>query len=328
MHHHMLPLTLDEGALTREARKRYVDWGGGARSEGINLSADAIRERLASNGPDPHGEKLLERMARAGIDITILCVVDNADLGLSDEEMLGQNRACARIALDSRGKILALAGVDPRRTTAPELFRRCVEEYGMKGLKWHPDAGYYPNGKEAYAVLEVAERLGTPLLTHTGPLPMAANRAERRRASFAQPIYLDDVTQDFPGLKVIAAHMGRFAWREWAQLAQFRPTLYGDLAMWQIFAVASYARFCRDLRDILDIAGVDSVLFGSDGPGFTALIPNEQFIGILRDLPRKAPSGIRFSDEEIDAILGWNARKAFGLEKQKDGTRREALEMQ
>ena len=309
----MLPLTNDEAGLTRDATKRYVDWGGGARSERINLTADEIKARLAANAPDPHGDKLLQRMAHAGIDITMLCVVDNVDLGLSDEEILGNNRACAGIAAASQGKILALAGVDPRRKGAPDLFRCCVEEYGMRGLKWHPDAGYYPNSREAYAVLEVAQRLGTPLLTHTGPLPMAADRREQRRACYAQPIFLDDVTQDFPGLKVIAAHMGRLAWREWAQLAQFRRNLYGDLAMWQIFAVASYERFCRDLRDVLDIAGVDSVLFGSDGPSFTALIPNEQFLGILRDLPCKAPAGIRFTEEEIDAVLGGNARRVFAL---------------
>ena len=313
MHHHMLPLTIDEKALALEAENRSANWGGGARSERINLSVDEIKKRLASNGPDPHGEKLLQRMAQAGIDITILCIVDNVDLGLSDEGALEINRTCAGIASGSRGKILALAGVDPRRKKAPELFRRCIQDYGMKGLKWHPDGGYYPNGKEAYAVLEVAERLGTPLLTHTGPLPLAANRKDQRRSAYAQPIFLDDVSQDFPGLKVIAAHMGRHAWREWAQLAQFRRNLYGDLAMWQIFAVASYERFCRDLRNILDIAGTDSVLFGSDGPGFTALLPNEQFIQTLRDLPRKAPSGIRFTEEEIDAILGGNARKVFGL---------------
>ncbi|MDO8672724.1 MAG: amidohydrolase family protein [Dehalococcoidia bacterium] len=126
-------------------------------------------------------------------------------------------------------------------------------------------------------------------------------------------IHLDEVAQDFPGLKIVAAHMGPFDWLRWAQLAQYRPNLYGDLAMWQIFAVASYERFCRSLRDILDIGGADSVMFGSDGSGFTAIVTNEEFIKILRDLPRNAPSGISFTEEEVGAILGDNARKVFGL---------------
>lgn len=312
-HHHMIPVMLDEKTVSREAEIRYATYGPGARSQSIDISIEEIKRRFSSYGPDPHGEKLLARMAGSGIDMTILCVVDNVDLGLSDDQILANNRTCATIARQSQGKVIALAGIEPRRKKAPELFRRCIEEYGMRGLKWHPDFGYYPNSEEAYAVLAVAEKLDVPLLTHTGPLPPPPVPGTRRRAKFAHPCFLDDVTQDFPGLSVIAAHMGRFAWREWASLAQFRRNLYGDLAMWQIFAVANYEGFCRDLRAILDIAGSDSVIFGSDAPGFTTLVPNEHFIQILRILPHQAPAGIKFNEEEVAGILGNNARKAFGL---------------
>jgi len=97
------------------------------------------------------------------------------------------------------------------------------------------------------------------------------------------------------------------------QIAEFRRNLYGDLAMWQIIATANYDRFCRELRDILDIAGVDSVLFGTDGPGFDAMVPNDRFIQMLRDLPKKAPYGVKFTQTEVDRILGENARKVFNL---------------
>jgi predicted TIM-barrel fold metal-dependent hydrolase len=255
----------------------------------------------------------MERMSREGIDFTVLVVVDNMEMGAKDEEILSNNRICADIARGSKGKIISLAGIDPRRKNAPELFRRCIEEYGMRGLKWHPDDGYYPNSREAYAVLEIAQKLRVPLLTHTGPLPRAVSASVKRRAKYCDPIYLDDLAWDFPELKIIAAHMGRLAWHDWAQLAQFRPNLYGDLAMWQVFAVTDYDRFCRDLRRILDIAGPDSVLFGSDALGFTCLVPNEQFIKLLRDLPTKAPAGLKFTREEIEGILGKNAQKIYTL---------------
>ncbi|MBI2958604.1 MAG: amidohydrolase family protein [Chloroflexi bacterium] len=260
---------------------------------------------MSRYAPDPHGEKLLARMAEDGIDVTVMVHTDNVDLGLNDEQMLSLNRTCADIAAGSHRRIIPLAGVDPRREKAPELLRRCVEDYGMKGLKWHPDHGYYPNSKEAYAVLRVAQGLGIPLLIHTGQMT--------KRAKFAQPIFLDDVLQDFPGVKVIAAHMGRADWRGWAAMAQFRRNLYGDTAMWQQLAVVNYERFCGSLREILDTAGSDSVLFGSDGPGFPSLVPNRRFIQILRDLPQKAPPGTRFTSEEVDGILGANAQKVFGL---------------
>jgi predicted TIM-barrel fold metal-dependent hydrolase len=312
-HHHMLPLTFNEKQISQEAEYRYTTYGPHARAGGVQVSLEEIRKRLASFAPDAHGEKLMERMAQAGIDTTVLLVVDNLELGESDKDILSHNHICADIARGSQGKIISLAGIDPRRKNAPELFRRCIEEFGMKGLKWHPDHGYYPNSQEAYAVLAVAEKLNVPLLTHTGPLPRAVSPHVKRRAKHCDPIYIDDIAWDFPELKIIAAHMGRLAWHDWAQLAQFRPNLYGDLAMWQVFAVTDYQRFCSDLRQILDIAGADSVLFGSDALGFTALVPNEQFIQIMHDLPSKAPAGMKFTREEIDGIMGKNAKKVFNL---------------
>jgi hypothetical protein len=309
----MLPLTFDGKRISEEAQYRYATYGPGARGGGVKVSLDEIRKRLASYAPDPHGEKLMERMSREGIDYTVLVVMDNLALGQKDDEILSANRICADIGRGSKGRIIPLAGIDPRRKNAPELFRRCIDEYGMKGLKWHPDDGYYPNSPEAYAVLAIAEKLRVPVLTHTGPLPRMASPGLKKRAKYCDPIYLDDITWDFPELKIIAAHMGRLAWHDWAQLAQFRPNLYGDLAMWQVFAVTDYNRFCRDLRQILDIAGADSVLFGSDAPGFTCLVPNDQFIKILRDLPTKAPAGLKFTPEEIDGILGKNAQKIYNL---------------
>jgi predicted TIM-barrel fold metal-dependent hydrolase len=312
-HHHMLPLTYDEAAIAKEAERRYIQYGPASRAQQIDLTVGELRRRLIEYTPDPDGAKLIKRMDKAGIDITFLCVMDNVETGMDDAAIMAANRTCAEIARKSGGRIMALVGVEPRRKGAPELYRRCIKEYGMKGLKWHCDNGYYPNTKEAYAILKVAEELGTPLLTHTGPLPATPGSPYIPRAKYADVSLLDEVAQDFPGLKIIAAHMGRHQWRKWAEIAQFRRNVYGDLAMWQIFAVQNYERFCRDLRDMLDIAGTDSILFGSDGCGFTLLVSNEDFIRILRDLPRKAPAGIKFTDEEIDNILGKNAQKVYGL---------------
>ncbi len=312
-HHHMMPFTYDKAAINKEAERRHIQYGKLARSQNIDITLEELRNRVASYAPDSHGEKLIARMDKAGIDKTVFFWMDNVETGMDDEACLKNNWIAAEIAKGSRGRLIAFAGVDPRRKNAPALYRRCIEDYGMKGLKWHPEHGYYPNSKEAYAVLKVAEELGTPLVTHTGPLPIVPGATLKQYSKYAEVRLLDDVTLDFPNLKVIAAHMGRFLWREWAQLAQFRKNLYGDLAMWQVFAVTSYERFCRDLRDILDIAGPDSVLFGSDGPGFTMLVTNEDYVQIIKDLPHKAPAGIKFTEEEIQNILGRNAQKVLGI---------------
>lgn len=87
------------------------------------------------------------------------------------------------------------------------MFRQFVTEFNLKGLKWYTGAGFYPNSQEAYAVLKVAEELGVPLLTHTGPLP-------EYPAKYSHPIHLDDIAHDFQNLKIVAAHIGEGWWRD------------------------------------------------------------------------------------------------------------------
>jgi predicted TIM-barrel fold metal-dependent hydrolase len=257
---------------------------------------------------DPEGDKLVRRMDESDIDVTAICVVDNVDRGSNNERIMEINELCATAAAKHPGQLIALAGIDPRRPEAPTLFRRCIEEFGMKGLKWHPDNGYYPNSPEAYAVLEVASELGVPLLTHCSPLP-------RSRAKYALPIHLDDVAVDFPDLEIIAAHMGNMWWHDWASLAQYKKNIKGDMAMWQIMAVSRPHLFRRYLREIVDAVGAEQVLFGSDGPIFETHVPNRDFVGIIRGLTEKGPDGICFSQEEIDAILGGNAARIFKLDQ-------------
>jgi len=138
VHHHTIKLTLDEKAIEIEAERRWAVFSGGNRAHAIDVTIDEIKRRLSATAPDPHGEKLLERMAKVGIDVTVMVVTDNITHGQSDEECLATNHTYAEIGNASHGKILTLAGVDPRRKNAPELLRRCMEEYGMRGLKWHP----------------------------------------------------------------------------------------------------------------------------------------------------------------------------------------------
>ncbi|HEY32981.1 MAG TPA: amidohydrolase [Dehalococcoidia bacterium] len=257
---------------------------------------------------DPESNELVRRMDEGGIDVTAICVVDNVDMGLDKERVMNINKRCATAAAGHPGRLIALAGIDPRRPDAPTLFRRCIEEFGMKGLKWHPDNGYYPNSPEAYAVLEVVNELRVPLLIHCSPLPHS-------RAKYALPIHLDDVAVDFPDLEIIAAHMGNMWWRDWLSLAQYKKNINGDMAMWQLMAVSKPHLFRRYLREILDVIGAEQVLFGTDGPIFEPHVSNKDFVDIIENLTEKDQYGICFSQEEINAILGSNAARIFRLDQ-------------
>jgi len=202
---------------------------------------------------------------------------------------------------------MALAGIDPRRPEAPDMLKQCFEEYGVRGLKYHPDDGYFPCSPESYKLLEVLVKYNGILLTHTSPLGPPS------RCKYAEAIELADLAVDFPDLKVIAAHMGMINWRPWASLAARQPNLFGDLAMWDHYAFTRYELFCRELRLLLDFAGASKVLLGTDNPMNSAVVPTKTLIQLLKDLPKKAPVGIAFTQEEIDGILGGNAAYLLGL---------------
>jgi len=301
-HYHYMHLTAAPSETSIDA------WYHDGERTGSRLSRESYGRQISDLVTDPDCDNIVIRMATDGIDVTIMCYVDNVEYGSGNDRILENNQFCAQAAAKHPEKLIALAGIDPRRPFAPALLRRCFNLFGMKGLKWHPDDGYYPNSPEAYAMLKVLDEFGYPLLTHCSPLPGS-------RAKFAQLIYLDDVAKDFPNLNIIAAHMGNLWWRDWLAIAQYKKNLHGDMAMWQTMAAEKPALFRRYLREIVDNIGPYQTLWATDGPLFEPHVPNKKYIEIMKGLTTKGSDGIVFTQEEVEAILGGNAARIFKLRK-------------
>jgi predicted TIM-barrel fold metal-dependent hydrolase len=280
-----------------------------AKVAGIKIDEDTLARRAFERYPDITGEKLIKWMDEAGIDVTCVNTVDNVDNTMATNEAVKMvNKRIADIAKKNQDRVLAFAGVDPRRENALDILKQCIEEFGMAGLKYHCDSGYDPNSPESIELLKYLESKKGILLTHTGPLGPPA------QCKYTEPILLSETSNKVPNLKIIAAHMGSPPkWREWAALAAFYPNLYGDMAMWQAYAFGKYELFCRELRDLIDYAGLEKVLFSSDGPVYDIIIPTKDYIQLIKDLPKNAPKGIAFTEEEVEAILGGNAKKLLDL---------------
>jgi len=274
---------------------------------GMEKPIGDIQPSISKFKGDTNYDKLVEDMDRSGVDVSVLFFFDNIDEGENDEQVLKLNKHLVNIEKRHPERIISFASIDPRRQKAPDLFRTCIEDYHLKGLKWHPDDGYYPNSPEAYGVLEVAEELDVPLLTHTGPLP-------HFRSKHSHPIHLDDVALDFPKLKIIAAHMGDMWWRDWVAIAKYKKNIYGDLAMWQLMAGRELGRFRRVLREIIDDVGVEQILFASDAPCFESIVSNRRWVEMLNALPSDSSDGIKFTGREVKSILGGNAAKILNIE--------------
>jgi predicted TIM-barrel fold metal-dependent hydrolase len=303
VHYHLMPVVNEQ--IVEHTSKYSIQ---AAAAMGKKISPEEIRKKAFDTWADPTGERLLADMEEAGIDLTVICMVDNASAEALKPEMIqGANKIVGDVARKYPDRIISLAGVDPRRPEAPDMLKQCFEEFGVRGLKYHPDFGYDPGGNESYKLLEILVENKGILLTHTGPIMPPA------RCQFADPMLLADIAVDFPELNVIAAHMGGIHWRPWANLAMHQPTLYGDLAMWDIMAFGNYKLFCRELRDVIDFAGISKVLFGTDGPVLTIIEPAGNMIKLIKELPKNSPDGIEFTEEEVNAVLGGNAASVFGL---------------
>ena len=302
IHYHYLPLVPEElvefvaQELVYGLKKNSRPWDAQTL---IKLTQDTII--------DPDGSLVLSREQKLGVDITCINTMDVIVPGLIEADtVLRSNKMAADLASQNPGKIFAFAGIDPRRPEAAELAETCLETYGMIGVKWHPDNGFDPSGSEAREVLTVLDRKGGILLVHTGYMPGG-------RCKYCSFDKICDILCDFPNIKVIAAHMGKTAWQEFAGLAHDFPNLYGDLAVWSRYADRNYDFFCRQLRELTYYAGVDKVLWGTDDPFENYTVPTHRFLQMMRDLPEKAPKGYDFSQEEVDLMLGGNAARLLGM---------------
>src|SRR5450830_921606 len=107
-------------------------------------------------------------------------------------------------------RLLAVGSVHPRLAKDPGGQARRLFDEGLRMLKLHPphqlfSADDYLRGNDGLAeIYAAAQAAARPVMFHTGTsiFPSARNR-------FADPMPIDDVAVDFPGLPIVLAHSGR-----------------------------------------------------------------------------------------------------------------------
>lgn len=251
---------------------------------------------------DSTGEKLIAEMDEAKIDCAAVFGLDLAlALGETAVSIEQQNKEISKIAGRFPKRLIFFVSVDPRRKNAIDILKRGIEEWGAKGVKMHPAAGFFPEDLAFYPIYEKISDWNVPILVHTGMIlpPL--------RHKFTKPIHLDGVLVDFPRINIIAAHLGSCWWEELAFMATRRPNLFMEISSWQQLGRQNPLQFMKILRRVMDIASHESVLFGTDSPAYRGLpmIQSKEWVEFISELP--ANQQIAFRQEEVDAILGGNA---------------------
>jgi hypothetical protein len=209
------------------------------------------------------------------------------------------NDEIAQAAAENPDALIAFGSVDPHlgRHAVNEVHR-LVDEYDVKGFKFHPSVqAFYPNDTAMYPVFEAIAEHDRIALFHTGQTGIGANLPGGGgiKLKYSNPMYIDDVAADFPGLKIILAHPS-FPWQDEAlSVATHKQDVYIDLSGW------SPKYFPDNLVRYTNTILRDKMLFGSDFP----LITPDRWIQDFETLPIK--------DDVRPKVMKLNAAKLLGL---------------
>jgi hypothetical protein len=269
---------------------------------------EALVDNLMPVLSDTTGEKCIAAMDAAGVDMTCIFAHDTergaGPLGVPMEE---QNRMVAEAAARFPDRLVSFFSIDPRREGAVELFSRAIEDWGMKGLKLHPAAGFYPYDESCYSMYEKCVEYKVPVLIHTGSQPAPL------KFRFTQPINVDDVAADFPEIPIIMAHVAHELWHEALLVASVKSNIYFDFSGWQLTYDDFPHEFYRMLRRVIDQVGPWRVFFGTDGPYLNFLCPLEKWVNVIKEPDLSSCPEVSFSDEEKEIILGNGFARLLGI---------------
>jgi predicted TIM-barrel fold metal-dependent hydrolase len=199
--------------------------------------------------------------------------------------------------------LIPFGSVDPwRGKAAIRQARSLVERHGVKGFKFHPSLqAFHPNDPMAYPLYEALQELDVVTVFHSGQTGIGAGvpGGGGIRLKYANPLALDDVAADFPGLKIVIAHPS-FPWQDEAlAVATHKPLVHIDLSGWSPrYFPPQLVRYANTLLK-------DKVLFGSDFP----VITPDRWLADFETLDMKADVVPRILKDNAIRLLGLGERK-------------------
>ncbi|HUW38217.1 MAG TPA: amidohydrolase family protein [Rhodocyclaceae bacterium] len=261
--------------------------------------AQAMEEAKKKYFKHTIGQPSIPEIAAYYRERRIACVVFPVDSECATGMHRVPNDEVAELVAQNDDVMIPFASIDPHKgKMGVREARRLIEEYGVKGFKFHPSVqAFYPDDRMAYPLYEVIAEYGLPALFHTGQTGIGAGMpgGGNVRLKYSNPMHIDDVAADFPDMPIILAHPS-FPWQEEAlSVATHKPQVYIDLSGW------SPKYFPPILIQYANTLLKDKMLFGSDFP----LITPDRWLADFAKIPIK--------DEVRPLILKENAMRLLKL---------------
>ncbi len=223
--------------------------------------------------------------------------------------------------------LIGFAGIDPSEPKeAIAELRRARDELSMRGIVVSPAAqDFHPSNSQAMLVYDQAAQRGMPILFSTGVHITSATKLE-----YAQPVLLDEVARELPGLKIIIAHMG-YPWvHETLVLLAKHPNVFAEISWllhqpWQAY---------QALLSAYQYGVTDKLLFGSGFPDAAASYCIEALYSInhlvngtnLPTIPREQLRGIVERDALTLLGIANNSRQTAPPERPSPASEQEEIE--
>ena len=205
-------------------------------------------QRICGLPPTSDGTRdtLLARMEQWGVDLAVVQHIATKP---------HQQQTINDFAASLQGEKLRCFGTVHPDSPEPEKEVERIHRLGLKGVKLHPDyQGFFADDPKADPIYEACRALGLPVLFHAGWDYISPE------VSHGSPKAIAAVLDRFPGLTIIAAHLGGMARCKEAKEYLIGRPVYIDTSMAWNFASPEEA------KRILLHHDPQRILYGSDCP--------------------------------------------------------------
>jgi len=285
--HDIQAIDLGANLFTREANEiRPKDWYANFYTDKIGVSSQSMEGVSV--------EEMIDRMDRAGIEITLLIAAKVGPLGPPQTYHLPYEMV-AGIVDKHPERFRGLAGIDPTQgMKGVRELEHAVKNLGFVGAHLYPHwFGLAPDHARYYPFYAKCVELDVPMEMQVGHCLLYT--ADYPLESVGRPITLDTVACHFPELKLIGIHIG-YPWtEEMISVAWKHPNVYiGSDAYAPRYWPESFVHF-------INTWGKEKVLFGTDFPVIDFVRARTE----IEALDLRPQAKVKFLRE--------NALKVFGL---------------
>ncbi|MBO4414210.1 MAG: amidohydrolase family protein [Clostridia bacterium] len=204
------------------------------------------------------------------------------------------NDYTAEYVMKSRGMGFEAYAVGCMHQDYPDFASgvRHIKELGLLGVKLHPDIQREPVDSDRMKKLcEVLENEGLLLFLHAGD--------KREEYYYSSPDRIARIAEEFPGLRICAAHFGGYS--VWDEAEKYLWGRYGNV--WYDLSASLQWMTPEKATENIRKAGVGRMMFGSDFPSVSPWKVKDMF------------EKLDLTPAEREDILCRNARRFLGSEQ-------------